>query len=90
MLIKCQSYARTHLARKKLLARRALHEYSLPFIIALQSQCRGFLVRREWNQRLEEFEKLERWLKKVKIVLSYTLTKADVNLFYTLLVTKFM
>lgn len=67
-LVKCQSYARTHLARKELLNRRALHEYSLPIIIALQSQCRGWLVRREWNQRLKELEKLERWIIKVKYI----------------------
>ncbi|CAB4438667.1 unnamed protein product [Rhizophagus irregularis] len=65
-LVKCQSYARTHLARKELLNRRALHEYSLPIIIALQSQCRGWLVRREWNQRLKELEKLERWIIKLQ------------------------
>ncbi|CAG8473702.1 13469_t:CDS:10 [Funneliformis caledonium] len=66
VLIKCQSYVRTHLARKQLLDRRALYQYSMPFIIALQSQCRGWLVRREWNQRLEELEKLERWLRKLQ------------------------
>ncbi|CAI2167555.1 2722_t:CDS:10 [Funneliformis geosporum] len=75
VLIKCQSYVRTHLARKQLLDRRALYQYSMPFIIALQSQCRGWLVRREWNQRLEELENLERWLRKLQNLCRGTLAR---------------
>ncbi|KAF0468087.1 IQ domain-containing GTPase activating protein [Gigaspora margarita] len=61
-IVRCQAIARTHMARKHLLERRALHEYSLPFIVRLQSQIRGWLVRTEWNNRLNQMEKLERWV----------------------------
>ncbi|CAG8494303.1 10610_t:CDS:10 [Racocetra fulgida] len=56
-----ETIARTYIARKNLLERRALHEYSLPFIVQLQSQIRGWLVRVEWNQRLSQMERLEKW-----------------------------
>ncbi|CAG8492825.1 9034_t:CDS:10 [Dentiscutata erythropus] len=60
-IVRCQAIARTHLARKHLLERRALYEHSLPFIVRLQSQIRGWLVRTEWNNRLNQMEKLEKW-----------------------------
>ncbi|CAG8437380.1 10108_t:CDS:10 [Acaulospora colombiana] len=61
-LLKCQSIARTHLARKRLLKRRAVHQSIIPFIIKLQAQSRGWLVRAEWNRRLDQMEKLEKWI----------------------------
>ncbi|CAG8708367.1 14788_t:CDS:2, partial [Acaulospora morrowiae] len=61
-LLKCQSIARTHLARKRLLERRAVHQSFIPFVIRLQAQSRGWLVRAEWNRRLDQMEKLEKWV----------------------------
>ncbi|CAG8468100.1 10535_t:CDS:10 [Diversispora eburnea] len=60
-LKKCQSIARTKLARKRLLERRAVHMSVIPFIIKLQAQSRGWLVKTEWNRRLDRMKKLERW-----------------------------
>ena len=64
-VIKCQAAFRTYLARSKFLERKALYNAALPFIIRLQAQSRGWLVRQEWKARVKQLEELEKWLTKV-------------------------
>ncbi|RHZ44562.1 hypothetical protein Glove_718g20 [Diversispora epigaea] len=74
-LTKCQSIARTKLARKKLLERRAVHMSVIPFIIKLQAQSRGWLVRAEWNRRLDRMERLERWATQLQALIRAKLAR---------------